>query len=102
MNHHDGLRVWESIRYSFQGVSIVDGGATLGDPYIPPTSERLDPAEEVNAAVALVLRIDSLGLTWFWVYRQQHVADELARLLVKADDRLLGVERTFVHVQYIL
>ena len=83
-------------------MGIINGGATLGDPHISLAAEWLNPAEQVNAAVALVLRIDPLDSTWFGRNRQQYIADELARLFVEAKNGTFGIEGTLIDVKDIL
>ena len=82
-------------------MGLVDGSAALGDPHVALAGERRDPAEQVDAAVALVFRIHPLDSTWFRIYGHQHIADELARFLVEADHWALGVKGAVVNIQHI-
>ncbi len=101
LHEDDNLCFGKSVCDTLEGVGIVDSGAALSDPGVPFSCERLNPAEQVDAAVAFVLRVYPLDPTRFRLHRQQHVADELTRLLVEADHRALRVEGALVNVQHI-
>ena len=58
--------------------------------------------EQIGRAVALVLAVVALDLPRLGRDRLAHLADELGRALIEADDRALRIGRFGIEVEYIL
>src|SRR5450432_4917792 len=83
-------------------VRVIYGGATVCNLDVAPATMRIEGNEEIDGAVAAVLVIVALALSWLGWDRLTHLADELDRGLVEADQRPLGVRRLGVEIEHIL
>jgi hypothetical protein len=80
----------------------VHGGAAVGDLDFAPGPMRVEKDEHIGGAVALVLAVVALDLPWLGRNRLAHLADELGRALIEADDRAFRIGRFGVEIKHIL
>src|SRR5215469_9608252 len=69
--------------------------------YPPPVAKRLRKHEIVDRAIADILTVVTLDLSRLRRYRNQFLADQLTRLLIKANNWSFWIERSFVNVEHI-
>ncbi len=74
-------------------VCVVYGGAAVCHLDVAPATMRVEGNEEIDGAVAAVLVIVALALSQLGWNRLAHLADELDRGLVEADQRPGGIRR---------
>jgi hypothetical protein len=63
---------------------------------------NIEDDEQIGCAIALVLAVVALDLAWLGRNQLAHLADELGRALVEADDRALWVGRFCIEIEHIL
>src|SRR6266852_9119844 len=92
--HHDadalGPRKVNIGEFAHAGGEVY-GGTAVGDFDFAPGPMRVEEDEQVGRAVALVLAVVALDLPRLGRDRLAHLADELGRALIEADDRALRI-----------
>ena len=96
-----GLGIMDVDEVSHAG-GEVRGGAPARDLDVSPGSVGIEEDEEIGGAVALVLAVVALEFARVGGDRGSHLADELGRALVEADDRVLRIGRLGLEIEHVL
>ncbi|MGX1350571.1 hypothetical protein AB7M49_004147 [Bradyrhizobium elkanii] len=83
-------------------VRVVYGGAAVCNLDVAPATMRVEGNEEIDSAVATVLVVVALALSPLSRNGLTHLADELDRGLVEADQRPLGIRRFSIEIEHVL
>jgi hypothetical protein len=83
-------------------VSVIDGGAAIGDFDVAPAFERGKHHEQISRAVALVFVIAALPLSWLHWDRRSRVREQLLGSLVQTDERNIKIAWPLGDGQHVL